>query len=71
MDATRTPEREFLTTEEVADWLRRPVPTLKSWRCRGEGPPWLKLAGNVVYSTAEVRTWIESQKVASRERTAS
>jgi predicted DNA-binding transcriptional regulator AlpA len=31
----------------------------------------VKLAGNVVYSTAEVRTWIEAQKAASRERTAS
>lgn len=56
---------ELLTPEEVADALRLKVGTLRSWRYRGEGPPYIKVAGShqlVRYPAADFRSWLEQYR---------
>lgn len=59
-----TPPR-LLTIEEVSDWTRLPVATLRFKRSRGEGPPSLKLGRRVLYRYEAVEAWIESQAAAT------
>lgn len=46
------PER--LNTKELADRWRLKPDTLNQWRWRGEGPPYLKLEGHVLYRLEDV-----------------
>ena len=41
--------------------------TLENWRCRGEGPPFLKIGGKVIYSLEDVEAYEQEQK---RKKTA-
>lgn len=58
--------REFLTTEEVAEKLRKPVGTLRQWRHRGYGPRGFKVGNTVLYRRTVVDTWIAAQEAAER-----
>jgi hypothetical protein len=49
---------DLMTTREVADWLRRPVETLRYWRWHGEGPPSFKIGRRVMYDRADVEAWL-------------
>lgn len=40
-----------------------PVATIRSWRGRGMGPPFFRLAGSVVYRVRDVREWVERCRV--------
>jgi hypothetical protein len=51
----------YLTTEELADRLRRTPGTLANWRLVGKGPKFLRPAGNkrgrILYRLEEVELW--------------
>lgn len=47
----------FLTLDELAERWRVSGRTLERWRAAGEGPPWLRLKGKVIYPVAGVRTY--------------
>ena len=55
----------YMTTDEVADYIRRSTGTLRYWRHQGEGPPSFKLGRRVLYDRAEVEAWIESAKASA------
>jgi excisionase family DNA binding protein len=55
---------EFMTTQEVAELLRRPVETLRYWRWRGEGPPSFKIGRKVLYDRKDVEAWIAAAREA-------
>lgn len=61
---------EYMTVEELAALLRKPVGTLRNWRARKPpyGPPSFRAGGTVLYDRAEVEAWIEAQKEAGRAR---
>lgn len=45
----------------------------KTWahmRCRGDGPPYVKIGGRVFYDNAEVDQWFEARKVNSTSEAA-
>ena len=49
-----------LTTKEAATYLNVAESTLEAWRCRGGGPPFLKLGKIVRYREADLDDFIES-----------
>lgn len=60
---------ELMTTQEVSELLRVPVPTLRYWRHRGEGPRSFSLSGRkggrVMYRKADVVSYVEERVSAS------
>jgi excisionase family DNA binding protein len=56
-------DHEFMTTPEVATLLRTKVPTVRSWRRLGTGPPYFRLNGKkVLYRRGEVEAWIRDHR---------
>lgn len=59
----------YLSEAELAEQLHKSVRTLRVWRQRREGPPWIKLGGDVMYAEDSTRAWLKSleqQPVRSR-----
>jgi excisionase family DNA binding protein len=52
---------ELLRTEEAAQSLDLKPTTLEAWRCRGGGPPFLKLGKAVRYRRADLENFMESR----------
>jgi hypothetical protein len=53
---------EYMTTEDVGMLLRCSPSTLRAWRYRSFGPPWLRTGPKkVIYRRADVEEWVESQ----------
>lgn len=55
---------ELLTIEEVATRLRTPVPTLRYWRHKGEGPRSFRLGRRVMYRSEDVEEWVRARMAA-------
>lgn len=51
----------LLTIREVADYLGVSVQTIYNWRYRGEGPPGLKVMGQVRYRPEDLEGWLSDQ----------
>ncbi len=52
-----------LTEAEVADFLRLSPATLKRWRNKREGPPYIHVGAAVRYPHADLLIWIASRRV--------
>jgi predicted DNA-binding transcriptional regulator AlpA len=50
----------FVRTPEAARLLDLSPRTLEKHRCEGTGPVYRKLGGRVVYSVADLQTWVEA-----------
>jgi excisionase family DNA binding protein len=50
------------TIEDVAAFLRIPVPTLYQWRHKRIGPRAVKIGRHLRYDPAEVRAWLREQE---------
>ncbi len=53
----------FLTHEEAANYLRLHKNTLRNKRYLGNGPPYRKHGGRVVYHVEDLNKWSGSSKV--------
>lgn len=53
----------LMTTKEAAAFLDLKPNTLVKWRQRGEGPPFVRLGANVRYAEADLRAYIEGNRV--------
>ncbi len=51
---------EWLTTEDLAEWLKVPIRTVQDWRVRQVGPDAKKIGRSVRYRRSEVERWIDS-----------
>ena len=51
---------DYLSEHEAAPKLKQTVRTLRSWRQRGEGPPWTKIGRLIYYSRAGIGQWLKS-----------
>ena len=68
---------EFLTEQQVVDELRKRTGvgtrrTLRSWRGRRVGPPWVKFGKIIIYPSEQLKTWFHNQvqhPVRSQKRT--
>jgi excisionase family DNA binding protein len=54
--------RELLTLEEAADYLRRPVDTLRYWRKLGRGPKAARVGKGLLYRKTELDRWVREQE---------
>ena len=57
---------EWLSTEDLARLLGVDPSTIRRWRTArpAQGPPFLRLSSRVtVYSTSDVRRWLERRRV--------
>jgi excisionase family DNA binding protein len=52
---------ELLTEQEVADYCKVSVRTVKRWRAEGTGPPFLRAGRQVRYRKRDVDAWLESR----------
>jgi predicted site-specific integrase-resolvase len=50
-----------LNQDEVAERWGFSPRTLENWRCRGEGPRFLKIGGKVVYRLEDVEAFEQNQ----------
>lgn len=55
----------LLNESSVAKQLRCEVKTLQAWRCRGGGPPFIRVGRLIRYSPDDLQRWIESRRCAS------
>lgn len=55
-------EQEFLTTAEVAAWLRMPESSVRWWRHSGKGPASFSVGKRVLYRRTVVEAWIAEQE---------
>lgn len=49
----------YLRPAEAADIARTTIATLASWRCRNQGPAFVKRGKSVLYKTADLLAWLE------------
>jgi hypothetical protein len=57
---------EWLTTEQLADILKRDASTLRRWRTSRppQGPPFVRMTGRVtLYSAGDVQLWLLRRRV--------
>ena len=60
----------FLLPDEAAQYLRVAPKTLTKWRWQGKGPPYRKVAGNLIrYVQSELEQWMVTQAVLPRDAT--
>ena len=61
---------ELRNESAVAKQLACEVKTLQAWRCRGGGPPFIRVGRLVRYRPQDVEAWIASRRVSSTSETA-
>ena len=60
----------YLLPDEAASYLRVATKTLTKWRWLGKGPPYRKVAGNLIrYVQSELDAWMITQAVLPGEMT--
>ena len=57
-------EREWLSPQELADWLNVPLATIYQFNFEGKAPKRIKVGRSVRYRRADVEAWIASREVA-------
>jgi predicted DNA-binding transcriptional regulator AlpA len=65
------PTHRRLRTPAAADYLGYSGSTLEKKRLSGDGPPYIKLGGLVVYDTRDLDAWLNARRATSTSETAS
>ena len=52
---------ELLTSKEAAEFLKISRHTLEAWRCKGEGPPFMRAGRLARYDKEELERWLKSR----------
>jgi excisionase family DNA binding protein len=61
-----TNETEQMDTHEAAKYLAVSVPTLKRWRQRNEGPPFLRVGPRAIrYVKEDIDSWLDTRRTAA------
>jgi predicted DNA-binding transcriptional regulator AlpA len=55
------PEDPLYLINEAAEYLRKPVPTMRHMRLNGTGPKSAKLGRSIVYRKSDLDRWIAEQ----------
>jgi len=54
-----TVQKEFLTADEAAKYMRVSKQTLAKLRCERKSPPYRKVGGRVLYERTELEKWMD------------
>lgn len=57
------PAEQYLTCEELSQYLNVPLDTIYGWRYKGYGPPAAKVGRHLRYRLRDVEAWIDGQVV--------
>ncbi len=57
----RRSDLPLLNQDEAAEALAVPARTLEAWRCRGGGPPFVRIGRHVRYRLRDLQAWIEER----------
>lgn len=57
---------DYLTTQDVQDELHVGGSTLRGWRMRGYGPPWIRIGDLIRYPKSALEAWLAANT--QRER---
>ncbi len=60
--------KEFLTENEAAKLFSLSAATLKTKRCRGGGPSYIKDGRRVLYSRSSLQAYLESKRIKTAEQ---
>ena len=60
--------KEFLTEDEAAKLFSLSAATLKTKRCRGGGPSYIKDGGRILYSRKSLQAYLEARRVRTNEQ---
>lgn len=52
--------KRLISSKQAAEMLGTTAGTLKSWRCRGLGPTWVKLGTAVRYDVEELLDFVKN-----------
>jgi len=52
----------YLTETEFAAEIGRSIVTLRLWRRKGDGPPFIRIKRRALYKVEAVRRWIDAQE---------
>ena len=55
---------KLLTSAQAAEYLGKSRRTLEGWRCRGGGPQFVRVNGQVWYSALDLYRWLKEQSEA-------
>jgi predicted DNA-binding transcriptional regulator AlpA len=55
--------QELGTEREVHERYGFKLKTLQNWRCRRQGPPWIKTEGAVRYRFADIEAWLDANTI--------
>lgn len=55
-------ETEYLTPKEATEHLRVASTTLRNWRWKKFGPPWVRLGKSVLYPRAGLDAWLKARE---------
>lgn len=62
MTYLHTPNRDLLTTNQAAEYLNVPAPTLTTWRSTGRNNlPYVKIGRHVRYRKSDLDTFLKQQ----------
>lgn len=60
----RSENDRLMDTDQLSEYLQVPAKTIKWWRRRHEGPPFIKVNGRLVrYRLSAVDEWLDGQTV--------
>ena len=54
---------QYLTQDQLSEFLLIPTRTLEKWRLAESGPPYIKIARHVRYRVESVEAWLQTMKV--------
>lgn len=60
--APHLPDRGWLTSKEIANFLGLTVETLHDWRKRRTGPPYHRMVGRLYYRKEEFLEWFSASR---------
>lgn len=63
MEAARLGRESLLSSREVAERLNVQEKTLANWRCRGQGPAFIRVGGCIRYTATDVASWLAGRRV--------
>ena len=53
-------EEPLLDPQDLADYLKMPVPTIYAWRSRGKGPRGIRVGRHLRFRRIDVDAWVEA-----------
>lgn len=61
---------EYITVDQLADYLMVPKATIYVWRRDRKGPPGVRVGRHLRFRTSDVEAWLEGLRTKDEERRA-